>query len=82
MIQAQIELQNQLEQATTDLTTRPFLNVSSVLYYDTSEPTPTNSLKQMEQAKIEHDTSKLLLHLMILIVHAQHHLLRKNDMKS
>ena len=26
---------------------------------DTSEPTPTNSLEQMEQDKIEHDTSKV-----------------------
>ena len=59
MTQAQIDLQNQLEQATADLTTRPLLNDSPVLYIDTSEPTPTNSLEQMEQAKIEHDTSKV-----------------------
>ena len=59
MTQAQIDLQNQLEQATADLTTRPLLNDSPVLYIDTSdsEPTTTNSLEQMEQAKIEHDTS-------------------------
>ena len=65
MTQAQIDLQNQihhqnqLEQATADLTTRPLLNDSSVLYIDTSEPTPTNSLEQMEQDKIEQDTSKV-----------------------
>ena len=80
MTQAQIDLQNQLEQATADLTTRPLLNDSPVLYIDTSEPMTTKSLEQMEQAKIEHDTSKFLLHLMILIAHTQHHL-RKNDMK-
>ena len=59
MTQAQIDLQNQLEQATADLTTRPLLNDSPVLYIDTSVPTPTNSLEQMEQTKIEHDTSKV-----------------------
>ena len=58
-IQNQIYLQNQLEQATEDLTTRPLLNDSPVLYFDTSEPTPTNSLEQMEQDKIEHNTSKV-----------------------
>ena len=59
MTQAQDDLQNQLEQATTDLTTRPLLNDSPVLYIDTFEPTPTNSLKQMEQEKIDHDTSNV-----------------------
>ena len=57
--QAQSDLQNQLEQATADLTTRPLLNDYPVLYIDTSEPTPTNSLEQMVQDKIEHDTSKV-----------------------
>ena len=59
MTQAQVDLQNQLEQATSDLTTRPLLNDSPVLYTDTSEPIPTTSLEQMEQEKIEHDTSKV-----------------------
>ena len=59
MTQAQVDLQNQLEQATSDLTTRPLLNDSPVLYIDTSEPIPTNSLEQMEQEKIVHDTSKV-----------------------
>ena len=35
--QAQIDLQNQLEQATADLTTRPLLNDSPVLYIETSD---------------------------------------------
>ena len=59
MTQAQIDLQKQLEQATADLTTRPLLNDSPVLYIDTSEPTTSNSLEQMEHAKLEHDTSKI-----------------------
>ena len=59
LTQAQVDLQNQLEQATADLTTRPLLNESPVLYIDTSEPIPTTSLKQMEHEKIEHDTSKV-----------------------
>ena len=59
MTQAQIDLQKQLEQATADLTTRHLLKDSPVLYIDTSEPTPSNSLEQMEQTKIEHDTSKI-----------------------
>ena len=57
--QAQVDLQNQLEQATADLTTRPLLNDSPVLYIDTSEPIPTTSLEQMEHETIEHDTSKV-----------------------
>ena len=52
MTQAQVDLQNQLDQATADLTTRPLLNDSPVLYIDTSEPIPTTSLEQMEQEKI------------------------------
>ena len=59
MTQAQVDLQNQLEQATADLTTRPLPNDSPVLYIDTSEPIPTTSLEQMEQDKIKHDTSKV-----------------------
>ena len=58
MTQAQIDLQKQLEQATADLTTRPLLNDSPVLYIDTSEQTPSNSFEQKEHTKIEHDTSK------------------------
>ena len=48
MTQAQVDLQNQLEQATADLTTTPLLNDSPFLYIETSEPKPTNSLEQME----------------------------------
>ena len=59
MTQAQVDLQNQLEQATADLTTRPLLNDSPVLYIDTSEPIPTTPIEQMEQEKIEHDTTKV-----------------------
>ena len=59
MTQAQVDLQNQLVQATADLTTRPLLNDSPVLYIDTSEPIPTTSLEQMEQKQVEHDTSKV-----------------------
>ena len=59
MTQAQVDLQNQLEQATADLTTRPLLKDFPVLFIDTSEPTPTTSLEQMEHEKTEHDTSKI-----------------------
>ena len=59
MTQAQVDLQNQLEQAISDLTTRPLLNDSPVLYIDTSESIPTTPLEQMEQEKIEHVTSKV-----------------------
>ena len=65
MTQAQIDLQNQtdlqnkLEQATADLTTRHLLYDSPVLYFDSSEQTPTNPLEQMEHDKIEHDIPKV-----------------------
>ena len=81
MTQAQVDLQNQLEQATADLTTRPLLNDSPVLYIDTSEPIPTTSLEQMEQEKLNTIHRKFLLRSMTSIIHTQHQLLRKNDMK-
>ena len=58
-LQNQIDLQNQLERARADLTTRSLLIDSPVLYIVTSEPTATTSSEQMEQDKIEHDTSKV-----------------------
>ena len=46
--QAQIDLQKQLEQATpADLTTRPLLNDSPVLYIETSEQTPPTFFDQL-----------------------------------
>ena len=82
MTQAQIGLQKQLEQATpADRTTRP-LNDSPVLYIETSEQTPPTFLEQMEHTKVEHENPKTLLHMMILIIHKQHHLLQKSDMRS
>ena len=57
--QAQIDLQIQLEQATsTDLTTRPLLNDSSVLYIETSEQTPPTFHEQMEHTKVENENPK------------------------
>ena len=58
MIQAQIDLQKQLEQATADLTTRPLSNNSPVLYIETSEQTPPTFLEQMEHTKVEHKNPK------------------------
>ena len=58
-LQNQIDLQNKLEQATADRTTRPLLNDSPDLYIDSSEQTPTNPLEQMEHDKIEHDIPKV-----------------------
>ena len=78
---SQVDLQNQLEQTTADLTTRPLLNDSRVLYINTSEPIPTTSLEQLEQEKIEHDTSKVSTPLIdIDHTHATPPPL-KNDMK-
>ena len=82
MTQAQVDLQNQLEQAASDLITRPLLNDSPVLYIDTSERIPTTSLEQMEQEKLNMIHRKFQFYLMILIIHTQLHLLRKNDMKE
>ena len=53
--QAQIDLQKQLDQATADLTTRPLLNDSPVLYIETSEQTTPTFLEQMEHTKVEHE---------------------------
>ena len=82
MTQAQIDLQKQLEQATpAELTTRP-LNDSPVLYIEASEQTPPTFLEQMNTQKLNTKIRKLLLHMTILIIHKQHHLLQKSDMKS
>ena len=57
--QAQVDLQNQLEQApATDLTTRPLLNDSPVLYIETSEQTLPTFLEQMEHTKVDHENPK------------------------
>ena len=56
--QAQSDLQNQLEQATVDLTTRPLLNDSPVLYIETSDQKPPTVLEQMEHTKVEHENPK------------------------
>ena len=57
--QAQLDLQAKHEQATsTDLTTRPLLNDSPVLYIETSEQTPPTFLEQMEHTKVEHENPK------------------------
>ena len=77
MTQAQFDLQNQLEQATAELTTRPLLDDSPVLYIDASEPIPTFSLEQMEHKKLNLVHRKFLLRSMIRIIHTQHLLLRK-----
>ena len=59
MTQAQNDLQRQLEHATADLTPRALLNDSLVQYIDTSEPTPSNFIEQMEHTKVEHENPKL-----------------------
>ena len=56
--QETIDLQKQLEQATADLTTRPLLNDSPVLYIETSDQTPPTFLEQMEHTKVEHENPK------------------------
>ena len=82
MTQAQIDLQTQLEQATpTYLITRPLSNDPPVLYIETSEQTPPSFLEQMEHTKVEHENSKPTPSKTILIIHKQHHLLQKSDMK-
>ena len=58
MTQAQSDLQKQLEQPNTDLTTRPLLNDSPVLYIDTSEQTLPKFLEPMEHTKVEHENPK------------------------
>ena len=81
--QAQIDLQKQLERATpADLTTRPLLNDSPVLYIETSEQTPPTFLNKWNTRKLNTKVRKLLLHMMILILHKQHHLLQKSDIRS
>ena len=43
--QAQVDFQNQLEEATADLTTRPLLNDSPVLYIEASNKTNISRLQ-------------------------------------
>ena len=56
--QETIDLQKQLEQATADLTTRPLLNDSPLLYIDTSEQQPPTFLEPMEHTKVEYENPK------------------------
>ena len=57
MTQAQLDLQNQLEQTeNTDLTTQPLFNDSPVLFLDAMDQTPSvaNSEQSSSSAQIEH----------------------------
>ena len=57
MTQAQIDLQQQLEQASSDLTTQPLFNDSPVLFLETSYQIVNHPSKELDQT--EHDTSKV-----------------------
>ena len=61
MTQAQIDLQTQLEKTSSDLTTRPLLNDSPVLFLEYMDQTQTNTnpTKNNEQAEHEHNSSKV-----------------------
>ena len=62
MSQAQIDLQIQLEQASSDLTTHPLFNDFPILFLETMEQTQTNtnSTTDTEQTEQEHNSSKKL----------------------
>ena len=55
MTQAQLDLQTQLEQTSTDLTTQPLFNDSHVLFLESLEQVNAHPSEQVEQT--EHATS-------------------------
>ena len=57
MTQAQIDLQTQLEQTSSNLTTHPLFNHFPVLFPETLDQTNTNNANTTEQ--VEHNTSKV-----------------------
>ena len=60
MTQAQIDLQQQLEQASSDLATQPLFNDSPVLFLETSDQVNDHPQEQTEQIEQpEHDTSQV-----------------------
>ena len=61
MTQAQKDLQTQLEQTSSDLTTHPLFNDSPVLFLGTMDQTQTNTnpTNTPEQAEHDHNTSKV-----------------------
>ena len=61
MTQAQKDLQTQLEQTPSDLTTHPLFNDSPVVFLETMDQTQTNTnpTNNTEQAEHEHNTSKV-----------------------
>ena len=61
MTQAQLDLQTQLEQTSSDLTTHPLFNDSPVLFFETLDQTQTNTNlpNTTEQAEHEHNTPKV-----------------------
>ena len=62
MIQAQLDLQTQLEQTSSDLTTHPLFNDSPILFLETmvqnQTPPNTNSTNFAEQMEHEYTSSK------------------------
>ena len=59
MTQAQRDLQTQLEQTSSDLTTHPLFNDSPVLFLETLDPTQTNTNPTTNTEQAEHNTSKV-----------------------
>ena len=61
MTQAQIDLQTQLEQTSSDRTTHPLFNDSPVLFLENMDQTQpnTNPTNNTEKAKHEHNTPKV-----------------------
>ena len=55
MTQAQLDLQTQLEQTSSDLTTRHLFNDSPVLFLDPLDQVPSHTSEQVEQTG--HNTS-------------------------
>ena len=55
MTQSQLDLQTQLEQTSSDLTTQPLFNDSPILFLDPLDLVPSRTSEQVEQT--EHNTS-------------------------
>ena len=72
MKQAQLDLQNQLEQSSSDPTTQPLFNDSPVLFLETCDQIIAYSSEQIEQT--EPLLQKLIL---LLILHMKYHICQK-----
>ena len=79
MTQAQLDLQTQLEQTPSDLTTQPLSNDSPILFLEPIDQVHTHVKYKLNKRNITPPLQKIKL---LQIIHKKHHYHRKRNKRS